>query len=68
MSSLDNSNPNPNPNADDSARENPLLRPSNLLVSDLEQQVLDEYSLLLGNVNKASSVRPSALVYSRLLT
>ena len=31
---------------------NPLLRASNPLVSDLEQEVLDEYARLLGNVNK----------------
>ncbi|KAF7116875.1 hypothetical protein CNMCM5793_005456 [Aspergillus hiratsukae] len=34
--------------------ENPLLRTSNPLVSDLEQEVLDEYTRLLGNVNKLS--------------
>lgn len=34
--------------------ENPLLRASNPLVSDLEQEILDEYSRLLGNVNKLS--------------
>ncbi|KAJ1710611.1 hypothetical protein G4B11_005293 [Aspergillus flavus] len=34
--------------------ENPLLRASNPMVSDLEQEVLDEYSRLLGNVNKLS--------------
>ncbi|GFF45961.1 DASH complex subunit DAD2 [Aspergillus lentulus] len=34
--------------------ENPLLRASNPLVSDLEQEVLDEYTRLLGNVNKLS--------------
>ncbi|OJJ79560.1 DASH complex subunit DAD3 family protein, partial [Aspergillus glaucus CBS 516.65] len=33
---------------------NPLLRASNPLVTDLEQEVLDEYSRLLGNVNKLS--------------
>lgn len=32
--------------------ENPLLRDSNPLVSNLEQEVLDEYARLLGNVNK----------------
>lgn len=32
--------------------ENPLLRASNPLVNDLEQEVLDEYTRLLGNVNK----------------
>ncbi|KAL4890173.1 DASH complex subunit Dad3-domain-containing protein [Aspergillus ambiguus] len=37
-----------------SSSENPLLRASNPLVSDLEQEVLDEYSRLLGNVNKLS--------------
>ena len=32
--------------------ENPLLGTSNPNVSDLEQDVLDEYTRLLGNVNK----------------
>lgn len=31
---------------------NPLLRTTNPLVSSLEQEVLDEYTRLLGNVNK----------------
>lgn len=35
--------------------ENPLLRDSNPLVSNLEQEVLDEYARLLGNVNKLST-------------
>ncbi|PLB47251.1 hypothetical protein P170DRAFT_237245 [Aspergillus steynii IBT 23096] len=39
---------------DSSVSENPLLRASNPLVSDLEQEVLDEYTRLLGNVNKLS--------------
>ena len=34
------------------ASENPLLRPANPLVTNLEQEVLDEYARLLGNVNK----------------
>ncbi|KAF7596321.1 hypothetical protein BBP40_002065 [Aspergillus hancockii] len=34
--------------------ENPLLRASNPMVSELEQEVLDEYARLLGNVNKLS--------------
>ncbi|PTU25437.1 hypothetical protein P175DRAFT_0472744 [Aspergillus ochraceoroseus IBT 24754] len=34
--------------------ENPLLRTSHPLVSDLEQEVLDEYTRLLGNVNTLS--------------
>ncbi|KAL2864654.1 DASH complex subunit DAD3 family protein [Aspergillus lucknowensis] len=38
-----------------SGNENPLLRPSNPLVTDLEQEVLDEYARLLGNVNKLST-------------
>ncbi|PYI11187.1 hypothetical protein BO78DRAFT_359776 [Aspergillus sclerotiicarbonarius CBS 121057] len=33
---------------------NPLLRATNSLVSPLEQEVLDEYARLLGNVNKLS--------------
>lgn len=37
------------------ADENPLLRASNPLVNDLEQEVLDEYTRLLGNVNKVRS-------------
>ncbi|KAK1146038.1 hypothetical protein N8T08_003686 [Aspergillus melleus] len=42
------------PPRDSSVSENPLLRASNPLVSDLEQEVLDEYTRLLGNVNKLS--------------
>ncbi|KAI9928316.1 hypothetical protein AWENTII_008032 [Aspergillus wentii] len=38
----------------DPESENPLLRASNPLVTDLEQEVLDEYTRLLGNVNKLS--------------
>lgn len=38
---------------------NPLLRASNPLVTDLEQEVLDEYSRLLGNVNKVHAPFPS---------
>jgi DASH complex subunit DAD3 len=34
------------------SNSNPLLVPSNPLVSDLEQEVLDEYARLLDNVNK----------------
>ncbi|OJJ70494.1 hypothetical protein ASPBRDRAFT_106294, partial [Aspergillus brasiliensis CBS 101740] len=34
---------------------NPLLRTTNPLVSSLEQEVLDEYARLLGNVNKLST-------------
>lgn len=47
-SSLDNT-----PNDPQSTPSNPLLRRSNPLVSDLEQDVLDEYTRLLGNLNKA---------------
>ncbi|KAL5362396.1 DASH complex subunit Dad3-domain-containing protein [Aspergillus floccosus] len=43
------------PPARESSSENPLLRASNPLVSDLEQEVLDEYSRLLGNVNKVDT-------------
>lgn len=38
--------------APDSTPNNPLLRTTNPLVSSLEQEVLDEYTRLLGNVNK----------------
>ncbi|KAL4821342.1 DASH complex subunit Dad3-domain-containing protein [Aspergillus spinulosporus] len=38
-----------------SSTENAFLRPSHPLVSDLEQEVLDEYARLLGNVNKLSA-------------
>lgn len=34
---------------------NPLLAPSHPLISDLEQEVLDEYARLLDNVNKVHS-------------
>ncbi|PYH37870.1 DASH complex subunit DAD3 family protein [Aspergillus neoniger CBS 115656] len=43
----------PSPSAPDSTPNNPLLRTTNPLVSSLEQEVLDEYTRLLGNVNKA---------------
>ncbi|PYH91795.1 hypothetical protein BO71DRAFT_384947 [Aspergillus ellipticus CBS 707.79] len=45
--------PKPKPTSE-TPDANPLLRASNPLVSDLEQEVLDEYSRLLGNVNKLS--------------
>ena len=51
FSSLDNTPTTP-PGDPQSTPENPLLRPSNPLVSNLEQDVLDEYTRLLGNVNK----------------
>lgn len=53
-------------NLTSSTTENPLLRPSNPLVSDLEQEVLDEYTRLLENVNKVSLVilLPSSLLIS----
>lgn len=52
----DYSTPPPNdPTVTPSTEENPLLRASNPHVNDLEQEVLDEYTRLLGNVNK---VRP----------
>ncbi|GFN10501.1 hypothetical protein AtubIFM55763_011513 [Aspergillus tubingensis] len=41
--------------APDSTPNNPLLRTTNPLVSSLEQEVLDEYTRLLGNVNKLST-------------
>ncbi|KAL4784952.1 DASH complex subunit Dad3-domain-containing protein [Aspergillus varians] len=37
------------------AAEHAFLRPSHPLVSDLEQEILDEYARLLGNVNKLST-------------
>jgi len=43
------------PSGDPNPTNNPLLAPSNPLVSDLEQEVLDEYTRLLRNVNKLSS-------------
>ncbi|KAL2853236.1 DASH complex subunit Dad3-domain-containing protein [Aspergillus pseudoustus] len=47
--------PSDPPAASASTTENPLLRPSHPFVSDLEQEVLDEYARLLGNVNKLST-------------
>ncbi|KAL1967936.1 hypothetical protein VTN77DRAFT_2353 [Rasamsonia byssochlamydoides] len=43
------------PGGDPSSARNPLLGPANPLVTDLEQEVLDEYARLLDNVNKLSS-------------
>ena len=53
-SSMDTKTPTPSAtdNNNPTTPENPLLRASNPLVSDLEQEVLDEYARLLGNVNK----------------
>ncbi|KAL4950050.1 DASH complex subunit Dad3-domain-containing protein [Aspergillus filifer] len=39
--------------------DNAFLRPSHPLVSDLEQEVLDEYARLAGNVNKLSATLSS---------
>ncbi|KAL4938302.1 DASH complex subunit Dad3-domain-containing protein [Aspergillus oleicola] len=39
--------------------DNAFLRPSHPLVSDLEQEVLDEYARLAGNVNKLSETLSS---------
>lgn len=47
--------PTPTPDASSAPQNpNPLLRRSNPQVTDLEQEVLDEYTQLLGNVNKVS--------------
>ncbi|KAA8652499.1 DASH complex subunit DAD3 family protein [Aspergillus tanneri] len=54
MSTTDD-DPTPGETPRNSVSENPLLRASNPLVSDLEQEVLDEYTRLLGNVNQLSS-------------
>lgn len=43
------------PDASHRRSNNPLLGPDNL-VSDLEQEVLDEYTRLLGNVNQVSEL------------
>lgn len=43
------------PDASQRRSNNPLLGPDNL-VSDLEQEVLDEYTRLLGNVNQVSEL------------
>ncbi|KAJ5620441.1 hypothetical protein N7510_004425 [Penicillium lagena] len=43
------------PDASHRRPNNPLLGPDNL-VSDLEQEVLDEYTRLLGNVNQANAI------------
>ncbi|GES59887.1 DASH complex subunit DAD2 [Aspergillus terreus] len=51
---MDHDPTTPPPTRESASSENPLLRASNPLVSDLEQEVLDEYSRLLGNVNKLS--------------
>ncbi|GKZ18082.1 hypothetical protein AbraIFM66951_006534 [Aspergillus brasiliensis] len=47
-------NEDPSPSATETPN-NPLLRTTNPLVSSLEQEVLDEYARLLGNVNKLSN-------------
>lgn len=50
----------PEPSHSRSRSNNPLLGDDNPLVSELEQEVLDEYSRLLRNVNQVSSVEGSA--------
>ncbi|PLB42101.1 DASH complex subunit DAD3 family protein [Aspergillus candidus] len=45
----------PPPASHHDENQNPLLRASNPQVSNLEQDVLDEYARLLGNVNKLES-------------
>lgn len=45
----------PEASHDRSRSNNPLLGNDNPLVSELEQEVLDEYSRLLRNVNQVSS-------------
>jgi hypothetical protein len=59
------------PPARESSSENPLLRASNPLVSDLEQEVLDEYSRLLGNVNKVPlqrAIAPPSIIFQLQLS
>ncbi|PWY74029.1 hypothetical protein BO83DRAFT_416895 [Aspergillus eucalypticola CBS 122712] len=51
---LHDQDPSPS-SAPDETPNNPLLRTTNPLVSSLEQEVLDEYTRLLGNVNKLST-------------
>lgn len=58
--------PPSDPAATPNTEENPLLRASNPLVSDLEQEVLDEYTRLLGNVNKVNT--PPSFPYIILLS
>lgn len=55
----DSETPSTPPNPTTESPSNPLLRASNPLVTDLEQEVLDEYSRLLGNVNKVCLYFPS---------
>lgn len=52
----DPANNNNNNNNETPIRNNPLLRSANPLVSDLEQEVLDEYARLLDNVNKVCQI------------
>lgn len=54
----DPANNNNNNNNETPIRNNPLLRSANPLVSDLEQEVLDEYARLLDNVNKVCPPPP----------
>ncbi|KAF9886381.1 hypothetical protein FE257_011526 [Aspergillus nanangensis] len=54
MPSMDADPATPVARESSSSSENPLLRASNPHVSELEQEVLDEYTRLLGNVNKLS--------------
>lgn len=67
MASLDNSTTNNNQADPSPAPSNPLLRPSNPAVSPLEQEVLDEYTRLLGNVSKASPRQREKMKSSMLI-
>lgn len=67
MASLDNSTTNNNQADPSPTPSNPLLRPSNPAVSPLEQEVLDEYTRLLGNVNKASPRQREKMTSSMLI-
>lgn len=67
-SSSNNNTPSADPTESTHENTNPLLRPSNPLVTDLEQEVLDEYSRLLGNVNKVHSGPTCMCIDARQLT
>lgn len=69
MSSIDGETSTPpveNASTTTPTPENPLLRASNPLVTDLEQEVLDEYTRLLGNVNKVCLPPLSPLYFPSL--
>jgi DASH complex subunit DAD3 len=67
MSNLRSTTPSRDTSNTSGNENNPLLSSSGGLVSELEQEVLDEYARLLENVNKVIPPFPSLLPSARAL-